>query len=133
MSDMKEEDAPATLVANGLSEFLGIVGVIASTPAWQSYCQTTLRAERKEAMLWELSKFADTRALLELPEVCGPKQTARRALDAVPELTRLIEAWDGQGEPSAAMVEWACGFMADFGASIGADPIEGCSSRLPES
>lgn len=109
-----EEDAPAMTVANTFADFLNIVGIIASHDAWQMYCQSIPEPERKPSMLKELSAFIDSRRLLDLPEITGPKATVRRALDAAPELNRLISEWDGMGEPSPTMVAWAIDNVASF-------------------
>lgn len=122
MSDI--EDAPSTQVANAFSGFLNIVGLLSSIDAWRRYCLTTVAAERKQEMLQDLSTFVDSQSLLELPEVYGPKEMVRRALDAAPELMRLIEEWDGEGEPSALMTAWASGFMAGFAISRVSENIE---------
>jgi hypothetical protein len=111
------DDVPATQIANAMSEFINIVGVIASAPAWQRYCLTTAAAERKQDMLRILSEFTGLQSLLESSNLVGPKAMIRRAMVAVPELRQLIVEWDGQGQPSAVMAAWAAGFMAGFGMS----------------
>jgi hypothetical protein len=118
----EEEYAPATEVANALSEFLNVVAALATAPGWQRYCLTTAVVERKQAMLQVLSSFEAVRPLLDLPSLQGPKDMARRVLDAAPELGILIAEWEGAGEPSAVMTAWASGFLAGFGASVVADP-----------
>lgn len=120
----EEECAPATQVANTLSEFINIVAVLASASAWQRYCLTTAAAERKPVILRELSALASLRPLLDLPSLHGPKEMVRRALDAAPGLERLVSAWDGEGEPSAVMTAWASGFLAGLG-------LADCWEHLP--
>ncbi len=112
---------PATRFANSLSEFINIVWVVSSLPDWHRYCLTTPAAARKQTMLRELSDFIAARTLLELPDVRGPKDWARRALDAAPELATLITEWDGEGDPSAAMTAWASEFKAGFAMSSDAN------------
>src|SRR5689334_264193 len=123
MSDT-EKDASATQVANALSGFINVVGVLSSVEAWRRYCQTTMATERKQGMLKELSTFVGSRPLLELPEVYGPKEMVRRALDAAPELIQLITEWDGEGQPTAVMTSWASGFMAGFALSTASKHLE---------
>jgi hypothetical protein len=125
MSDTEEEeDAPSTQVANAFSGFINIVGILSSVDAWRRYCLTTVAAKRKQEMLQELSIFVGSRPVLESPEVYGAKEMARRAMDAAPELMRLIEEWDGEGEPSALMTAWASGFMAGCAMSDASKHLE---------
>ena len=112
MSDMDdEEDAPATRIANYCSECFNVVAALASADGWHRFCEATAAGERKQTMLQVLSDFINSRPLLELPTVHGPKPMLRRAMAAAAELQQLVAAWDDDTEPSIEMATAAHRFM----------------------
>jgi hypothetical protein len=115
-----EEDAPATRIANYCSECFGVAAALASTAGWRRFCETTAAGERQQRMLQVLSDFINSRSLLELPTVQAPKPMLRRAMAIAADLERLVAAWEGEAEPSAAMTALACDFFAVFNV-----PLEG--------
>jgi hypothetical protein len=108
------EDDPATRLVNALTECFEAVVPLASTQAWHRLCQTMATEERKNLIFGAVSVFAGSMPLLDLPEVHGPKDNIRRAIPIAAELERLLAVWDGEAEPSAAVMTLACDFLACF-------------------
>jgi hypothetical protein len=105
MSNTEEEDdAPATKIANRLSECLNVVVPLGSTPEWERFCETVAASERKQSILRALSEFVSVAPWVELPTLHGPKPMIRRLIAAAAELQPLVAAWDDTTEPSTAMV-----------------------------
>jgi hypothetical protein len=111
MSDMDEEDNPATRIANRISECLAVVVPLGSTPEWERFCETVAASERKQTILWALSELVSAAPLLELPTVHGPKPMTRRLMAIAAELQRLVAAWDDNAEPSPAIITAAHRFI----------------------
>ena len=103
----EEEDAPATRIANWISETINVTFPLESKPAWERFCETVPANERKKSILWALSGLASVAPLLELPTVHCSKPMTRRIMAASAELQRLVAAWDDTTDPTTEMVSAA--------------------------
>lgn len=111
-TDQQEEYAPATRLANWISEAVNAAYPLISKLEWERFCETVAASERKQSILRALSGLANVAHEVELPTLHGPKPMIRRLIAAAAELQPLVAAWDDTTDPSAEIVTTASGVFA---------------------